>query len=160
MEQLSNRFKGVFVQTFKNGNTAYGNLTIAELVDVFQKHLDESERIKQEQEDAVIKKYTGLYLKKISEDSLFGTTLEVIKIDSLTTSSYTDNWDRTYLLTGNCINFDYRGLTNRPFDTSVHSMYTERQLDAYTVITEDEYQSYLATYEEISNKLNDLLNEH
>lgn len=158
MEDLSNRFKGVFVQTFRNSGTPYGNMTVKELVDIFQKQLDEKDRLQRETEDAVIEKYTGVYLKTIDDEGIFGETLVVIKIDSLSKSSYIEDFDRTYLLKGTRINFSDTNLYVRDFDTSAQSMYTQKELDTYTEISEEEYNSYYNQFIEIHNKLRQIVN--
>lgn len=157
MEDLNNRTKGLFVQAFKNGNSPYGNITINELVDIFQKQLDTDERLKKEAEESVIKKYTNKYFKKYENDDLFGKTLEVFKIDELKASGYNCDYDRMYHLKGGRININKSNLYFREFDSSVHSSYSEKELNTYTEITEEEYNQYFSEYEQIYNQLNKLI---
>ena len=78
MKQLSHRFKSSIVEVFTNENgKSYENMTIKELVKTFQEELNKDKEEQENKEKLVIDKYTGVYLKKIDNDALFGATLEV-----------------------------------------------------------------------------------
>ena len=61
------------------------------------------------------------------------------------------------MLKGNRINVNKLNLFSREFDSSVHSTYTESELNSFSVITKDMYDFYLNEVETISKNLNLLI---
>lgn len=134
------------------------NISIEELYNKFKEEIEEDNRIKEEKESQLISEFSGSYLKLFTEEGMFGRSeLEVLKIDSLEIESYTDNWDRTYLLKGTKISVGICGVTIREFDTSVHSTFTEPQLREYSKISKEEFESFLEQAKSINDRVDSLI---
>lgn len=136
------------------------NISIEELYNKFKEEIEKDNRIKEEKESQLISEFSGSYLKLFTEeDDMFGLSkLEVLKIDSLEVESYTDNWDRTFLLKGTKISVGgFCGVKIREFDTSVHSMFTEPQLRKYSKISKEEFESFLEEAKSINDRIDELL---
>jgi hypothetical protein len=109
-------------------------------------------------ENEVIDKFKNIYLKKFSEEGrFFGNELEVIYIKNLTPNSYNTDYKRCYLPTGVRLNFSSIGPSYREFDTNSHSLLSHKELLEYDEITEDEFNTYLASYNRINGEMKKVL---
>jgi hypothetical protein len=133
-------------------------ISIEELYNKFKSEIEENKKAEEENDNKVISEFSNSYLKLFTEEGMFGRSeLEVLKIDSLKVESYTDNWDRTYLVKGTKISVGICGVTVREFDTSVHSTFTEPQLIEYSKISKEEFESFLEEANSISDRINALI---
>lgn len=148
------RKKRHLLQLCKELSGDFEGLSFKEAIEKMTTEIDVFDSKVAELENEVIKKYKGLYLKKFSEEGrFFGNEVEVIYIKDMSISSYTDNWERTYLLSGIRLNFSSLGANYREFDTRVDSMFTSTQLKEYVEITEVEFNSYVAIHNQINRKM-------
>lgn len=146
------------LQLCKELSGEFEGLLFKEVIEKIRTEIDVFDSKVAELENEVIKKYKGIYLKKFSEEGrFFGNEVEVIYIKDMSISSYTDNWERTYLLNGTRLNFSSLGANYREFDTRVDSMFTNTQLKEYVEITEDEFNTYFQTCNRINDEITQIL---
>jgi hypothetical protein len=138
------------------------NMTVKDLIERVSNNIKKYEANILEEDNAVIKKYTNVYLKFHDDDSGFGTKeLSVMYIKTINPESYTDRWERTYALEGDTYSFNsIMGVNHREFKPGhVNSSYTVEKLKNYIQITEDEYLEYKTQYLNIFNALQNVINE-
>lgn len=135
-----------------------GNLTLNEIVGKFTDDVNEIDKETDKKEQEVIQEFTDVYLRHFEQDKgVFGDQVKIFHIRELKTSSFTDEWERTYLLSGERFWFSKHDFNYREFDSSVHSMYTEKQLRKCVKITKDEYESYRKEYDSLAEKISQIL---
>jgi hypothetical protein len=158
MEVKNLRKKRQFLNLCQDLSAEFEQLSFKEVIEKITNEIDEVDSVIIQGENEVIEKYKNKYLKNFSnEGRFFGNELELIYIKDLSPCSYTDEWHRTYLLTGSRINFSVVGANYREFSTNVDSMYTHSQLKEYVEITEDEFNSYFQTCNRINDELTKIL---
>jgi len=159
MNKKDINIKRTLINAFKEIKSDLSELTLKELISQFTKDVNEFDKVNLEREAMVVSEFTDVYLKKLHKDTrVFGDELEVIHIKSIEPNGFTDRYERTYLLSGNRLKFSKSSFFMRDFDTSVYSMYTEKSLAGFTRITKEEYDSHVATYDNIIEELLEVLN--
>ena len=133
------------------------NLKVHELIILCSLEVSKNKEKQTLNENKVVAKYNNSYLKIFKVDGLFGETLELIKIDSLKPSGYTEQYERTYSLKGEIIIINKHNIGIRTFDTSVHSYYTLKDLENCIKTNKKEWSKYLTIQKEIQSNLLDLI---
>jgi len=135
--------------------------TIGEAKVLIQNEIKEQENQRVVQDELVVNKFNGTYLKRIAPDKLFGDTLEVIQVTGVKPETYTTDWERTFGLKGRIITFDRLHIHSREFsEGNVSASYTEKTLDTFQVIDETEFLLYVVEYNKINSTLQTLLAEN
>jgi hypothetical protein len=133
-------------------------VSVESLLEKFTCEITEKEKLEKEEEDKIVKEYSNSYFKCLEDEGMFGKNLEVLKIDSIKTSSFTDRWERTYQLKGTEIKFSKINVFLREFSTDdVYSLYTAKKLKNFTKITEEEYNFYFEKYNSLNEEILKLL---
>jgi hypothetical protein len=133
------------------------NLTIGEVLELIEqeelttmkKELDEVER--------VTNKFQNTYLKSYNSEGIFGKELLVYEIKDFVRTDRTTAWELIYNFNGTKIRFSEHDVFKRPMDLDCVDHFSVKELESLTVITEEEYNSYLETYEDIFTKLSNLI---
>jgi hypothetical protein len=125
--------------------------------------LNAVEKIKDDLSDLTLKEIVSQFTNDVSEFDKEKTerenkVIEFIHIKSLKVESYTENYERTYLLSGSRINFHEGGFYGRDFDSSVYSMYTEKDLRNCIKITKEEFESYVEKFNKLTSIVDSILN--
>jgi hypothetical protein len=133
-------------------------LSLSDIINQFTTDINEYDKDTIERENKVILDFTDVYLLGIEDNNVFGKEVELIHIKTLKVESYTEGWERTYLLSGSRINFHKGGFYGRDFDTSVYSMYTEKDLRNCIKITKEEFESYVEKFNKLTSIVDSILN--
>lgn len=137
-----------------------GNMTIRELVLSIEKknkeEKDKSELIRK----TVIDHYTGKYIVFKDKLNLFGDGFQIIKIRSVKPVGYNTDFEELYGLVGTKLRFSTRDLAKYETSASVSDSFTYSDLQGAKIISKEEYQVYLSHYNDITKKLNELVNEY
>ena len=142
--------KRTLLNAVNNIKSDLSNLTLKEIVSQFTTDINEFDKENTERENKVIEDFTDVYLKEVTNGRIYDKEVEIIHVKSLKVESYTESWERCYLLSGSRINFHEGGFYGRDFDTSVYSMYTEKDLRNCTKITKEEFESYVEKYNQLT----------
>lgn len=140
------------------------SISVEDLVSKFKKEISDSQISEREAEKSTIEDFTGVYLKMhvdenqaLGKFTIFDKFVEVIRIFSLEASSYTEDYERTYSLSGDIMKFSKINVYRREFDSSVHSLFSEAKLRQFTVISEEEYNEFVGKYNMIDYVINKIL---
>jgi hypothetical protein len=154
MEKININSKRQLLRAIGELKDDLGNLTLNEIVDKFTSDVNKIDKETEKKEQEVIQEFTDVYLRYFEQDKrIFGDQVNFFHIKELKTSSFTDQWERTYLLSGERFWFSKHDFNYREFDSSVYSVYTEKQLRKCVKITKDEYESYIKEYDYLTEKI-------
>lgn len=153
--------KRTLLKAVKEIKSDLSKLSLKDIIVQFSHDVDEYDKEIREKEEATINKYKDTYLKCIIEPGrLYSKEVELLHITSLETSSYTTEWERTYGLSGERIHFADGSFFKRNFDPShVYSSYTRKDLDKFTEITKEEYDSYCDKFESLTTILSKIMDK-
>ena len=150
--------KRTLLNAVNNIKSDLSDLTLKEILSQFTNDVSEFDKEKTERENKVIEDFTDVYLKEVTSGRIYDKEIEFIHIKSLKVESYTEGWERTYLLSGSRINFHEGGFYGREFDSSVYSMYTEKDLRNCIKITKEEFESYVEKFNKLTSIVDSILN--
>ena len=134
------------------------NLTIAQLkeaiklkqIEVKEKEIEEIERVKNT--------FSNVFVKELEDDTVFGKTLNIYKIENFVREERTQEWDFIYYFKGDKISFSERNLSKRIFNPNrCGDSFTEKRLNKMIVISKEEYLKYEWEYEQLIKKLTYLI---
>jgi hypothetical protein len=133
-------------------------LTIAQLKNAIK----EKEKVKEQEEldeiEAVKSQFQNTFLKEIDTDTIFGRTLNLYNLKTFVRTERNTDWDFIYYFEGSQISFSERGINRSVFNPERCSdSFDRRYLESLEIITEDDFNSYKSQYNEISDRLNDLI---
>lgn len=133
------------------------DLTIGELKNHLMSARDKAKLEEEREINKVKTDFNGTYLKTF-EDGIFGKTLEVIHIEEITNQTKNTDWEFCYYVRGEVIRFNSREVFFKVFDEhKVFDTFTEKQLRNMLVITKEEYDTYIKTYDRIRGELIELV---
>lgn len=129
------------------------HMSVADLLD----KLEAERKAIQDKEELefsnIREKYTNVYLKGFTNNRLLGKSFELLHIKSITDRHRTTEWNFVYDLEGTHYMFSKRDLYTKEITNS----FSLSQLEDFTFITEEEYDSYVQKYNTIVNELAILL---
>jgi hypothetical protein len=134
-------------------NKYYENLTLFQVKTIILEE-KQNEKQKEEKEFQEIKnKFNNTYIKKINNDRIFGKTIEIYQIEEITGRERTTDWIFIYSFKGNLISFSKKYINyNEDFWS-----FSKEELEEAEIISESQYNLYLKQYQEIENKLQNIL---
>jgi hypothetical protein len=134
------------------------NLTIAQLKKAIELEKISEKEVELEEINRVRSSFKDVYLKEIDEDSVFGRTLNIYHLKNYVRSERTEDWSLIYYFEGNRISFSKKDLNRKNFNPDrCGDSFDEKELTNMKIISEQEYLKYNLEYEQIVNKLEDLI---
>ena len=129
------------------------NLTLFQVKTIILEE-KQNEKQKEEKEFQEIKnKFNNTYVKIINNDRIFGKTIEIYQIEEITGRERTTDWIFIYSFKGNLISFSKKYINyNEDFWS-----FSKEELEEAEIISESQYNLYLKQYQEIENKLQNIL---
>ena len=134
------------------------DLTVKEVLEIIeqekfnlkQQELNEIEKVKS--------KFENTYLKVIDPNSVFGNQLQVYKLTDFVRSERTIDWDFIYYFNGTRICFSKSDIFKTDLNPNrTGNSFSIEDLNNMTVITEQDFQEYQNTYQNISKTLQKLI---
>lgn len=136
------------------------NMTLTDLIEKYNKELDDEQKIQDKNDAKVANKYENKYLKIFPED-IFGKELKVIHITKLTPDGYDTDYNRLYEISGTYISFcDTGRVYSNTFENDTQSStFSEAELEQYTFISKKEYDAYMEEYNTMGCSLKRILKD-
>ena len=123
--------------------------------------LEEQQKEKQKEKNEfqeIKDKFNNTYLKIINNDRLFGKTVEIYQIEEIIRRERTTDWSFVYYFKGNKISFSKQDINFIKIKgNKTHWSFSKEELEQAEIITEYQYNLYLKQYQEIENKLYNIL---
>lgn len=138
------------------------NMTVDDMVSLFKRDVNSHNELIKASEQAVIDRFSNLYLKRFHVHRFFGEEMEVIELKGLELSDLTDEYERLYSLIGNAIIFNKINVQKKVLNEKSDSQYdsrTKKDLEGYEIITKEEFDSYDAKYELISGEISKIIKQ-
>lgn len=120
---------------------------------------EQKERQKEEREFEYLQnKFKNTYIKIIDNHSLFGRTVEIYHIEEIIRKERTQDWNFIYYFKGTKISFSKRDINFVKIKgNTTHWSFSKEELEQTQIIDKHQYKSYLKQYEDINDKLNQIL---
>lgn len=131
-------------------------LTVSAMKYNFEKEVQEYEVAKKRAEEALIKEFSGAYLKRRTDDSMFGVKLEILHVTSLQFETYDTEYEKLYQCKGELMRFSNINVHKRDLDTSRES-FSEKDLRSCEIISKEEFDKYEAKLNELEIILTNLI---
>jgi hypothetical protein len=134
------------------------NLTLSQ-VKVIILEEQQKEKQKEEREFQEIKdKFNNTYLKIIDNDGLFGKTIEIYQIEEILRRERTTDWSFVYYFKGNKISFSKQDINFIKIKgNTTHWSFSKQELEDAEIISKKEYIDYIQHYEQIQDRLQNIL---
>lgn len=132
--------------------------TIAQLKQLIEADEISAKKIETEEIERVKEDFKDVYLKRIYDCDLFGTTLNVYSLKDFVRYERCDDWSLTYYFEGEKISFSKRDFSKIHFNTNrCENSFSEKELREMTAITKTAYIDYVQHYKQIKERLNRLV---
>ena len=135
------------------------NITVNELIAEYQRDVEAYDKVVEEGEAELVKEFSNIYLKKYSDDSIFGKELEVFKIRTIEQYCYDTDYKRQYNIKGERLSFNGIHVNLRELTSDASNLMSEKQLRACTVISKELYDGYIQAYRQMKKQFDDIVNE-
>lgn len=131
-------------------------LSVNDIKAMLVKDIEAEDKQTAEREEEVIKEYTDTYLVKREKCRLFGDTLTVLHIRTLTIGSYNTDWERLYNYEGTELMFSSNHIHEREISGEEKTM-SEETLKSCEKITQLEFRNYQKRYQKFVSLIYDIL---
>lgn len=136
------------------------NQTIAQLKKAIEADEISAKQKENEEIEKVKKQFSNVYLKEKVEHTLFGETLKVYHLKEYVRSEKTTDWELIYYFEGSKMSFSLRDIYKAEFNTDRSgNSFSAKELEEMTVISKTEYVDYVQHYEQITERLSNLVNQ-
>jgi hypothetical protein len=136
------------------------NQTIAQLKKAIEADEILAKQKENEETEKVKKQFSNVYLKQKVEHTLFGKILKVYHLKEYVRSERTTDWELIYYFEGSKMSFSLRDVYNANFNTDrADNSFSAKELEEMTVISKTEYVDYVQHYEQITDRLSNLVNQ-
>lgn len=102
--------------------------------------------------------FENTYFKETVDCPLFGKTLKVYHLKNYVRSERTTDWELIYYFQGSKVSFSKRDINKRDFNPDrCGDGFGKEDLEQMSIITKEDYESYIQKYNQISKQLEGLI---
>jgi len=133
-------------------------LTIGEIRTNFIADVKAHDKTVSDAEDKLVGEFKDIYVKKYSDDSMFGKELEVFHVRKILPYCYNTDYKRMYNIKGMRLSFNSIKANLRELTSDASNLMSETDLRACTVITKELYDGYVEAYKQMQKQYDDIVN--
>ena len=143
----------------KLDDVSISNLTVTELKEQFQSDIDIYDMEVSKEDEKVLNEFKNVYLKKHSDNGMFGKELEVFHIKSIEYECYNTDYEKEYKINGTRISFNGINTNVRKLSNNAHDLKSAKVLRGYIVITKKEYDRYIETQKSFQKQFDEIVSK-
>lgn len=143
------------IETLKNNS----NLTVAELLTKIEEADAAEVKLEEDAKNKIKEEFEGAYLKVIDHHGLFGKTLKIYHVKAIPDTTRCTDWTIQYFVNGTYLWFAETEMNVIEMKGS-NTQYTfsEKEFRAMTVISKDDFDGYMFTFEQLKATLTNIIN--
>lgn len=128
------------VEMLKDAPEDIKAMTVAELIEKFSKEIELDEKAELDENNKVIKSFTGVYIKFKEDNGNFGLDVDYIRIDKIKTGSKDTDWNQLFDIKGEKVQFSNICNAVRELNYGAYSSMSTDELMGAEVITKEDYE--------------------
>ena len=149
--------RNISLETIKNQDP---NITVGELIKIIESEYEKSEQERSDKINSTIDMYKGKSLLFEDKGSIYNWDFEIIKIDDMTYSSMTTDYDISFGTIGKRISIHNGGFYTRELNPNMsYDQYSTKKLNKGTIIDDFIYQKFYDKIMDIEKDMDIIKNE-